>query len=150
MATTRTMLATERDLLFEWYKAKQALDAAKNLESELRSKLVSASKSAGIEEGRETIDVYAESGWKLTIDHKMNYSFDFKALPNNVNESLHQFQEELNNSLGMDCILVKMEFNATNYKKAAEPVRLALAQFVTSKPGTPQVTLTEPAKKDAL
>lgn len=145
------MTQEERDrLLGEWMQAKQALEAAKLREMELRlqvNPIFDSEYSDDKPTGTRNIDL--GNGWKAKCRRDISYKVDAEAMP----EILEQLEPAVRETI----VKKKYELSKTQYKAlqerakkeggfAASQLRL-LQTAITSRNATPSVEIVPPKAK---
>lgn len=125
------------DMLTSWYTVKQQLDTLKKQESELRKKVFEAAFSDP-KEGTNTLKL--PDGYALKAQHVVNRSVDaasFKSLTLKLEE------------MGVDTetlVKFKPELSKSAYNKLNDEQLLLMNECVIARPGTPQLSITQPKR----
>lgn len=140
---------TPSELLQEWLNAKNAMDAAKNLEMELRKQVVAAFPfPAGAKEGTHRIDLNA--GYQLKVVLKQNYNLDNKngatdkALAAWEEAGKTDVEKALRSAIADRLVKWKPELSITEYRLLDAAALAALQPVLTITDGSPALELVEP------
>lgn len=149
------------DLLLDWRKAKDALDAAKSHEADLRGKVVAAYTNPDKETGTENVPI--GNDWFVKVVKALNFklkSFEEgvshrvaveRALNAIATATKDSQGSELNPALGavVAARLVKWEpeLSLSEYKLLLPGHREIIDSVLEVKPGSPTVTLVPPKEK---
>ena len=124
-------------MLTEWYNVKQQLDTLKKQESTLRKQVFEAAFEDP-KEGTNTLKL--PDGWALKAQHVVNRSVDaasFKSLTLKLEE------------MGVDTeklVKFKPELSKSAYNKLTDEQLLLMNECVIARPGTPQLSITQPKR----
>lgn len=138
------IMATQKnktEVLREWSEVDANLKQLKNQESELRKEVIELWYPTHKEEGTENIDL--GNDYKLSAVFKQNYAFDKDADIDKLHDELISVGED-----GVDVaeklFKVKVELNATVYKKLPPSLQKIVNPYVTIKTGSPSLKIVEP------
>lgn len=143
--TVKPFPSEAQALLNQWYQAKAELTKWKTAEWEYRQQLVNAVAMPTKLEGVETFDL---NGWKLKVNHKMNYSM---TNAQGETEQLGAALYTIDPSLPIQLYKWVPDISVTAYRKALLPLlatnthlkELAAAAIIL-KPGAPEIELIPP------
>lgn len=126
--------AAKMELLYNWYSKKEELKAIQASERALRETVVNAFlPESEKKEGTNTIKLPTGDDLKIVcgIDRKVD-----KAIFSNILEALLEKGVDVN-----EVVETKVELRVANYKKLTEEQRNVMDECVTSKWGSPQVSV---------
>jgi len=129
------------EVLREWSEADGSLKQFKGQESELRKEVIGLWYPTHKEEGTENIDL--GNNYKLSAVFKQNYAFDKDADIDKLHEELISVGED-GVAAAEQLFNVKVELNATAYKKLPPSLQRIVNPYITIKTGSPSLKIVEP------
>jgi len=127
---------TPQDIFIAWTQANDALKELKARELELRKQVAEIYFPDAASEGTTTLDI--GEGWKLKLLNRTN-----RTLENDKGET-EAIMQQLPPEVATAVFAWKPSLNVRNYRMLAPEHRALVDSVVTSKPGTPTLTLEAP------
>lgn len=127
--------------LAEWYRTKDELTAIKAKESALRTKIFTTCFPTPVEGAKNIYGL--PDGYVLKATHVINRSIDeaaFQAIRQPYFEKFGQSADRM--------VKTKMELKSGEYKAQTEEEKALFDEAVTAKPGSPQLEIIAPKKKE--
>jgi hypothetical protein len=139
--------------LQKWAELNEQLKTIKKQEAELRKEVISEMFPTHKVEGTENVEIGED--WKLKATFKQTYEwekgrdFSFNLLDSEAGKDLTELWVKLSDLPDSDTILktlfkVKIEFNATSYKKLLPTVQEIINPYIVVKEASPSLDLVAP------
>jgi hypothetical protein len=142
--------------LQKWAELNEQLKTIKKQEAELRKEVIADMFPTHKVEGTENVELADD--WKLKATFKQTYEwekgrdFSFDLIEVIMGEDLHNLWSDASDLPDAEAILksifkVKVEFNATAYKKLLPTVQEVINPYIVVKEASPSLELVAPKEK---